>query len=122
MIQGLNIRIDIKRETAGTDDDVGGPTVTTTTIARNVRARISAVRPTHEQRFQGIESSNAYSSTIWPATTDLRTNDIITPTRGPHTDSDFRVTGVQVASLYGADPDAHISAGLVRTIRARTLQ
>lgn len=122
MMQGLNILIDIKRETAGTDDDVGGATVTTATVSRNIRARISAVRPTDEQRIQGIESSNVYTGAIWPASTDIRFNDVITPSKGPHSGSDFRVTGTRVASLFDADPRAHISVGLVRTDRARTLQ
>ncbi len=95
-IQGLNITVIIQRRIAGVDDAIGGATTTTTEIVRDVRARISNLKPADEQRLQGISTSKHYNCHIWPATVPVRERDLITPQSGPHKNIEFLVHGVQI--------------------------
>lgn len=121
MIQGLNITVEIQRTTKGPDDDSGGATNTTATIATGVRARISSIKPTEEIRLQGLETDKLFNMVIFPANTDIRESDLVVPETGAHTGNTFRVTGSQVDSLPGGSSRAHRSIRLERTERARTV-
>lgn len=122
MIKGLNITVTIQRRIEGVDDEVGGATTTTSYIATGVRARISNIKPTSEQRIAGIETSKMYNCHIWPATIAVIEHDLITPEKGPHKDKVFLVKGVQKDSLFDEDPRAHISLRIQRVERARSIQ
>ena len=122
MIQGLNITVDIQRRTAGVDDDIGGAVTTTATVFFNVRARISNLKPSDEQRIQGIEVTKMFTCHIWPATIDIQEHDLVVPNKGPHKDKVFLVKGVRKDSLFDENPRSHISVSLERTEQARSLQ
>lgn len=122
MIKGLNITVTIQRRIEGVDDDIGGATTTLSTIATNVRARISNLKPSSEQRIAGIETSKMYNCHIWPATVDVIEHDLITPLNGNLANNTFLVKGVQIDSLFNQDPRAHKSLRLQRVERSRVLQ
>lgn len=122
MIQGLNITVKIQRRVEGVDDDIGGATFTLTDITTKVRARISNLRPTDEQRIAGIEVSRMFNMHIWPANVDIIDTDIVVPESGPHKDKTFLVRGVQQSSLFDGDPKSFLSVRLQRDESARSLQ
>lgn len=122
MIAGLNITLRIDRDVDGIDDEVGGATVTTITVASNIRARISSLKPSEDLRAQGIESTNLYNCVIWPASVDVRFNDYIIPQSGDHSGKQFRVLGTQIDSLPSTSPRAHISVRLQRIESSRSVQ
>lgn len=122
MIQGLNITVQITRDVAIGKDVVGGAIVATSTIATGVLARISNLKPTEEQRIQGIEETRMFNMVVWPATVDIRFNDYIYPESGDFVGLQFRVLGVQKDSLPATHARAHISVRLQRVEKARSIQ
>lgn len=122
MNQGLNITATISRREAGADDDVGGATTTTVVIYRSVKSRISSLKPSEDQRVQGLETSKMYNAAIWPSTYTILEGDLYQPEIGRFIGETFRVVGVQQDSLPPTDKRAHISLRLVRVVTARTVQ
>jgi hypothetical protein len=121
-LQGLNITVQITRRTEGADDAIGGATRTAEVVLRNVRARISSMKPTEEARLQGLESSKLYNAVVVPANLDIRESDILIPDNGTHAGTQFRVTGVQKDSIHHNSKRAHMSLRLTHEDRARTVQ
>ena len=104
------------------DSSIGGRRYQLSTIAEHISARISAVRPSADLQAQGIQIGKTFSMSIQPSDRNIRERDIITPETGAWANQDFRVTGIQVDSILPGDPRSHLSIGLERMERARTIQ
>lgn len=122
MLQGQNILITIQRESALADNTIGGRRYSLTTIAENVPARLSAIRPSADLLAQGVQIGKIFNLSIQPSDRDVAERDIITAQNGTWANSTFRVTGVQVDSILPGDPRSHLSVGLSRMEDARTIQ
>ena len=121
-MRGANIFVTITRETTLTDNTIGGRRYLIATIAENVPARLSAVRPSADLLTQGIQTGKIYTVSLQHPNRDIEERDIITPTTGTWANQDFRVTGIQVDSILPTDPRGHLSIGLERMEAARTIQ
>lgn len=121
-LRGLNVLVQIQRENDATDSTIGGRRYTLTTIATNVPARLSAVKPSADLQAQGIQTGKYFNMVCQPADRNIAERDIITPLSGAWANVTFRVTGVQVDSILPSDPRSHVSCGLERMEDARTIQ
>lgn len=122
MLQGMNIRVTIQRESTLADNVIGGRRYSLTTVAENVPARLSAIRPSADLLAQGIQTGKIFNLSIQPSDRDITERDIITVLTGAWANQTFRVTGVQVDSILPGDPRSHLSVGLSRMEEARTIQ
>ena len=121
-MRGANIFVTITRESTLADNVIGGRRYSIATIAQNVPARLSAVRPSADLLAQGIQTGKVFTCSLQHPNRDIQERDIITPTTGTWANNDFRVTGIQVDSILPTDPRGHLSIGLERMESARTIQ
>lgn len=122
MLQGQNVFITIQRENALADNVIGGRRYSLTTVATNVPARLSAIRPSADLLAQGIQTGKVFNLSLQPSDRSITERDIVLIQTGAWANQTFRVTGVQVDSILPGDPRSHLSVGLSRMEDARTIQ
>lgn len=122
MLQGLNARCSIYRNSV-TDDDIGGAVPTRGIIYTNVKCRVSSMRPTQAAREIGMETFKLYNVVLQPASLDIRENDefyLTLPANHELFHTYIQIDGVQIDSIHPNDPRRHIELTLSRYARSRT--
>jgi hypothetical protein len=101
MTGGLNLLVNIRRQSQADDDSVGGANVTGTFVYELIPASIRQNMPSDAQRIQGLESQVTYNFTVQ----GMRGGTLITlyekdevvvmqPINHPYANQTFRITGV----------------------------
>lgn len=123
MIQGLNCKCSIYRDTV-TDDDIGGAVPVSGLVYSNVKCRVSSPRPTQFSREQGIETPKLYNVVLQPASLAIRENDdfyLTSPAAHEIYHKLIPIEGVQIDSIATSDVSRrHIELTLKRETRSRT--
>lgn len=123
---GYNVRVNIWRMLADTEDDyVGGALITGTVAYYNVQARLEQEPANLLLNQQGIETVHIYSMTIIPGTLTVYERDevqIVQPLDHHYYGQRFRVRGVRYSSHNPRDPRNYIMLSLNRSDRMHRQQ
>lgn len=122
MLQGLNVKCSIYRDTV-TDDAIGGAVPVSGLVFSDIKCRVSSVRPSQIMREQGYETPKLYNVVIWPANYDIRENDdfyLTSPANHELWHVIIPIMGVQIDSIHPNDSRRHIELTLSRIVRSRT--
>ena len=125
MVAGLNSRCMIWRITQDADDIVGGAVITGTVVYENVLTRFESEPEDQIFAAQGLETLRTYKATIVPGTLHIKERDeleITYPFDHPYHGDRFRVTSMQYSTHNPRDPRNYVLLGLVRSVRAHSLQ
>lgn len=125
MVAGTNIRSSIFRMIEGTDDYVGGATVTGSAVYTGVLTRFESQPEDQIFVAQGLETLRTYKATIVPGTLTIKERDelqITHPIDHPYYGKRFRITSMQYSTHNPRDPRNYILLQLVRSERAHTIQ
>ena len=122
---GLNMSFSIWRMDTGTDDYVGGASVTGTVVYQNIRGRMQGFVPRQVFESQGLETSRTYTFLLVPATLDVRERDeleVTAPFDHRFFGDRFRVMGAMPADFNPRDPRNYMIASTSRSERAHSEQ
>ena len=123
MIQGLNCKCSIYRDTV-TDDDIGGAVPVSGLVYSKVKCRVSSVRPSQAAREVGLETPKMYNVVLQPASLAIRENDdfyLTSPVAHEIYHKLIPIEGVQIDSIATSDVSRrHIELTLSRIVRSRT--
>ena len=123
---GLNVRFDIWRmEDSGTDDYVGGASVTGTIVYQYIQGRFQGFMPDQVFEQQGLETLRTFKFLFSPGTLDIRERDeaqLVAPFDHPHYNHRFRLTGIRYSDFNPRDPRNYMTAVGTRSVRAHTQQ
>lgn len=122
-MQGLNIRVTIHRMNPGNDDASGGAMITGTAAYNDIRARISARRPTQQFLEQGLEVNRLFDLIVNTQGLTINERDeveVTSPASSPYYRERFRVMGMQHDSRHPGI--GHTEFTLSRIERSRSRQ
>lgn len=125
MVAGQDCRSTIFRITQGTDDYVGGATVTGSAVYVDVLTHFESEPEDQVFAAQGLETLRTFRATIVPGTLKIKERDeleISHPFDHPYYGVRFRVTSMQYSSHNPRDPRNYILLQLVRSVKAHTIQ
>lgn len=125
MVAGENCRSTIFRITQGTDDYVGGATVTGSAVYEGVLTHFEQEPEDQIFAAQGLETLRTFKATIVPGTLVIKERDelmITHPIDHPEYGNRFRITSMQHTSHNPRDPRNYLLLQLVRSVKAHTIQ
>ena len=120
---GANIRFNVWRMNAGTDDYAGGASITGTVVLSNIPGRIQANPDEQFILQQGLETIRTSTVTVDRGNLDIRERDEIQvtfPVNYPHYNHRFRIVSVRYTDL--SDPRWYMILEVQRIVRAHTEQ
>lgn len=121
-MQGLNIRVRIWNMNQSTDDDSGGAVITGTISADNLRARISARRPTQQFLEQGLEVNRLFDVIVNTQSLTVNERDeieVTSPTTHPYYGERLRVMGIQLDSRLPGRGHTEFTVSRIERARSR---
>jgi len=122
-MQGTNIRIDIWRMTAGTDDYVGGASITGTVIYSSLPARMQGNPDDQFLAAQGLETLRTYTFTVGRGNLTIKERDeikVMFPPDYPYINDRFRITSVRYSDFN--DPRRYMMLEAQRSVIAHAEQ
>ena len=122
-MEGANIRIDIWRMSAGTDDYVGGASITGTVAYTSLPARMQGNPDEQFLAAQGLETLRTYTFTVARGNLDIRERDeieVVFPPTYPYINKRFRITSVRYSDFN--DPRRYMMLEAQRSVVAHTEQ
>jgi len=125
MVAGLNSECRIWRIEVDADDAVGGALITGTVVYDYLPIRLQAVPEEQLLMQQGLQTIRTFTAILQPGTLDIRERDeleIIDPYDDIYYGVRFRITSVTYSSHNQRDPRNFIRLGMIRNIRAHSLQ
>lgn len=113
------------RMDTGTDDYVGGASVTGSVVYQNIQGRMQGFLPSQVFEQQGLETLRTFTLTIVPGTLDIRERDeaeVTAPFDHLYFGDRFRVIGVLPSDLSPRDPRNYMMLTTTRSVRAHDQQ
>lgn len=98
MTAGLNIKVDIIRNTQLADDAAGGAQITGTVVYSMVPARMNPRRPSQASLEQGLEVNRLFDLVLVGRNYAIQERDefrVVWPLDYPEYNKDFRIMGIQ---------------------------
>lgn len=125
MIAGLNFLFKVWRMTPGTDDYVGGASITGTVVYDNIPGRMQEFGGELVLLQQGLETLSIFNVTLMPGNLDIRERDeieVVEPFDHPEFGNRFRVIDSSNTDLNVRDPRNYMMLTVSRSDRAHTEQ
>jgi hypothetical protein len=125
MTAGQNLRCTVFRYTEGTDDLVGGATVTGTAVYTNIQLRLEEQPVQQLLLQQGLETQKTFEGIVVPGTMIIKERDEIEvtyPIEDVRYGKRFRIINARPSSMNTRDPRSYITLTLVRSERAHNIQ
>jgi hypothetical protein len=125
MTAGQNLRCTVFRYTEGTDDLVGGATVTGTAVYTNIQLRLEEQPVQQLLLQQGMEIQKTFEGIVVPGTMIIKERDEIEvtyPIEDVRYGKRFRIINARPSSMNTRDPRSYITLTLVRSERAHNIQ
>lgn len=119
MTAGLNLQVNVIRMIEGTDDVVGGVSITGT-VVYDLPASIASRRPTQQSLEQGLETEAIYDLTMNLKDITLWERDVIEvthPKGHPYYNLTFRIMGVQPGKRRPKYSQQHVTLSRIRRSR-----
>lgn len=123
MIAGSNIRVQVWRMSAGTDDYVGGASITGTVVYSGLPVRMQGDPDEMILAQQGFETVRTYTFTMARGNLDIRERDefeVTFPPDYPYINDRFRITSVRYSDFN--DPRRYMIFETQRSLFAHTEQ
>lgn len=123
MSAGVNLRINVWRMSASTDDYAGGAVLTGTVLHYGLLARMQADPDEMLLLQQGAETERTFRINVWPGNLDIKERDeveIVFPPNYPYINDRFRIVSVRYSDFN--DPRAYMMLSLTRLVIAHTEQ
>lgn len=123
MTAGGNLRVNIWRMSASTDDYAGGAVLTGTVLHYGLLARMQGNPDEQFLAQQGLETQRTFQMNVWPGNLDIKERDeveIVFPPDYPYLNDRFRVVGVRFSDFN--DPRKYMMLELNRWVLAHSEQ
>lgn len=120
---GLNVKVKFYNNTSVSDDDAGGAVLVENLAYSNIRARLSARRPSQQALEQGLEVNRLFDMIIVGQSLVINERDeveVTFPSDSPYYGERFRIMGIQHDSRRAGI--GHTELTLSRIERARAVQ